>query len=89
MFILGLSHDNKDPTSIDLAALSMLSLVFEKKSFSAAAESLGASQSTVSYTVEKLRKTFNDPLFVRKGEKIVPTLRCEVPRFGKVHLISQ
>jgi len=27
-----------DPTSLDLAALSMLSLVFDKKSFSAAAE---------------------------------------------------
>ena len=66
-----------DPTSLDLAALSMLSLVFDKKSFSAAAESLGTSQSTVSYTVEKLRKTFNDPLFVRQGGKIVPTLRCE------------
>jgi len=66
-----------DPTSLDLAALSMLSLVFDKKSFSGAAESLGISQSTVSYTVEKLRKTFNDPLFVRQGGKIVPTLRCE------------
>ena len=30
-----------DPTFLDLAALSMLSLVFDKKSFSAAAESLG------------------------------------------------
>lgn len=66
-----------DPRSLDFAALSALCLVFDKKSFSAAAEELGTSQSTVSYTVERLRKAFGDPLFVRQGGQIVATPRCE------------
>lgn len=66
-----------DPLSLDFATLSTLCTVFDKNSFSAAADELGTSQSTVSYTVERLRKAFGDPLFVRQGGQIVATLRCE------------
>ena len=48
------------PTSLDLAALSMLSLVFTKKSFSAAAESLSTRQSTVSYCRPKSKHRLSD-----------------------------
>ena len=46
-------------------------------SLSRAAERLGLTQSTLSYTLEKLRTVFNDPLFVRQGRGLVPTHRCD------------
>ncbi|MFK7940722.1 MAG: LysR substrate-binding domain-containing protein [Roseovarius sp.] len=66
-----------DPSSIDFASLSTLCLVHAKKSFSGAAEQLGITQSTVSYTVDRMRAAFDDPLFVRQGGRIVATPRCE------------
>lgn len=65
-----------NPLSIDFSALKTLRLVHGHQSFSRAAESLETGQSTVSYSIEKLRLVFNDPLFVRQGGKIVPTQRC-------------
>jgi len=66
-----------DPFSLDFAALRTLRLVHGYGSFSRAAESLGVNQSTVSYTIDRLRKAFSDPLFVRQGGGIVATERCE------------
>lgn len=65
-----------DPLSIDFAALRTLRMVYGHGSFSRAAESLGVTQSTVSYTVDRLRRAFQDPLFVRQGSRVVPTQRC-------------
>lgn len=62
---------------IDFAALRVLCLVHTEKSFSAAATALEVNQSTVSYTIDRLRKTFDDPLFVRQGGKTEPTPRCD------------
>lgn len=61
---------------IDFADLRVLRLVYEYRSFSLAAERLGMNQSAVSYGIEKLRKSFRDPLFVRQGGEIVATDRC-------------
>lgn len=66
-----------DPFSIDFNALRTLVQVFDSGSFSGAAERLDVNQSTVSYTVERLRKAFKDPLFVRQGAGIAATDRCE------------
>jgi DNA-binding transcriptional LysR family regulator len=66
-----------DPLSLDFAALRTLSIVYAKGSFSAAAAELRVNQSTVSYTIERLRRVFGDPLFLRQGSGITPTLRCE------------
>jgi DNA-binding transcriptional LysR family regulator len=65
-----------DTLSIDFAALRMLRLVHDLQSFSKAAEALEVNQSTVSYTIDRLRAAFSDPLFVRQGGGIVPTQRC-------------
>lgn len=65
------------PLTIDFAALETLRLVHEYGSFTAAAERLDVNQSAVSYTIAKLRSSFNDPLFVREGGQQVPTQRCE------------
>lgn len=62
--------------SVDFADLRTLILVYEYRSFTKAAVSLAVNQSAVSYTIDKLRRHFGDPLFVRLGGGISPTDRC-------------
>jgi DNA-binding transcriptional LysR family regulator len=66
-----------DPMGVDFRTLTLLARVHDLRSFTKAAEELGVNQSAVSYTVEKLRGVFQDPLFVRQGRSILPTPRCE------------
>jgi DNA-binding transcriptional LysR family regulator len=66
-----------DAYSVDFAALRVLRLVHGHGSFTRAAEVLGSTQSAVSYTIERLRQAFSDPLFVRHGAGIVATDRCD------------
>ncbi|WP_225525209.1 LysR family transcriptional regulator [Rhizobium leguminosarum] len=61
---------------IDIRSLQLLVTVHDTGSFSAAASALGVSQSTVSYTIERLRKAFGDALFVRQGNQITGTEKC-------------
>lgn len=65
-----------DAYSVDFAALRVLRLVHAHGSFTRAAETLGTTQSAVSYTIDRLRRAFGDPLFVRQGAGIVATDRC-------------
>lgn len=67
---------NPDPFALDFASLRALRLVYAHGSFSRAAETLGVTQSTISYTMTRLREVFSDPLFVRQGTGMVPTERC-------------
>jgi DNA-binding transcriptional LysR family regulator len=62
--------------SIDFATLATLRLVYRRLSFTRAAEELNIKQSSVSYTIDRLRNAFSDPLFVRQGGGIAPTERC-------------
>ncbi|WP_076858435.1 LysR family transcriptional regulator [Bradyrhizobium mercantei] len=62
---------------IDVRALRILVVVYDLESFSAAADRLEVNQSTISYTIERLRKAFQDPLFVRQGNGVTPTQRCD------------
>jgi len=70
----------KQPTllAMDFAALRTLRLLYENRSFTETAAVLGINQSAVSYTIEKLRRAFSDPLFFRQGGKVVPTERCGI-----------
>jgi len=61
---------------IDFADLRTLRLVHDLRSFSEAAQELGVNQSAVSYTIEKLRRAFDDRLFYRQGTEVVATERC-------------
>ena len=65
-----------DVHSVDFAALRVLRMVHAHGSFTRAAEALGSTQSAVSYTIDRLRRAFDDPLFVRQGTGTVPTERC-------------
>ncbi len=65
------------PRDIDLSDLKALKLVHHHRSFARAAQAMDQSQSTVSYRIEKLRKAFGDPLFVRVGSRLSITQRCD------------
>jgi DNA-binding transcriptional LysR family regulator len=62
--------------NLDVAALQTLRVVYDTASFTRAAELLEVNQSTISYTMDRLRHMFDDPLFLRSGRGIVATTRC-------------
>ncbi|KJZ21247.1 LysR family transcriptional regulator [Loktanella sp. S4079] len=66
-----------DPFTTDFRALEILVSVYRNNSFTRAAEDLDINQSVVSYTIEKLRQVFNDPLFAREARSLIATPRCE------------
>ncbi len=73
-----------DPLNIDLRAFKILQTVHKEGSFTRAAEELKLNQSGVSYAIDKLRKIFGDPLFVRENSVLQPTERCvEVLGFSR------
>ncbi|SFJ90790.1 LysR family transcriptional regulator [Celeribacter neptunius] len=66
-----------DPMATDFRALDVLLRVYRLGSFTRAAEDLEMNQSVVSYTIDKLRGVFDDPLFVREARRLIATPRCE------------
>lgn len=62
---------------MDLNLLRVFHQVFVERSVSLAAERLGLTQSAVSHGLRKLRVLFQDELFVRSGQAIVPTQRAQ------------
>ncbi len=65
-----------DALKVDFHALRILVAVYDTGSLTAAADLAGVTQSTVSYTLDRLRKAFGDALFVRQGRGVAPTPRC-------------
>lgn len=62
--------------ALDLAALRTLRLVYRHRSFAEAAQELGMNPSSISYTIDRVRKAAGDPLFVRQGGVISATDHC-------------
>lgn len=60
-------------TNFDLKLLAVISELHRTRSVSLAAERLALSQSAISMSLAKLRKHFNDPLFVRTSAGMEPT----------------
>lgn len=75
-----------DLLNLDFNSLRTLRLVYRFGSFTAAADELGVKQSTVSYTIDRLRKSLADPLIVRQGGQNVPTERCRelIPMIDRI-----
>lgn len=61
---------------IHLSQLRLLVKIYELGSISKAAEAVGLSQPAASLSLSRLRKTLDDPLFVRGNNKMLPTARC-------------
>jgi DNA-binding transcriptional LysR family regulator len=73
-----------DRTRIDLNLLETITALVEEGSVSAAAVRLGVSQPAVSSALAKLRKHFDDPLFVRAPGGVSPTARgAHIAAFAK------
>lgn len=62
---------------IDANLYPILIAIFEQKSISKAAHLLCISQSAVSHALQRLRRQLNDDLFVRSGNKMLPTVFAE------------
>ena len=67
---------NGELAQVDLRSLEVLVMVSDTGSFSKASIAMEVSQSTISYTVDRLRRAFSDPLFVRQGNQLTETEKC-------------
>lgn len=61
---------------VDLNLLTMFYRLYQTRSVSMAAERSFVSQSAMSHSLAKLRNLCGDPLFERKGHKMLPTLKA-------------
>ena len=66
-----------DISKIDLNLLVVFDMLLRKRNVTRAAEALGVSQPAVSYALNRLRRAFGDPLFVRVSHGLQPTPRAE------------
>ncbi|WP_043833229.1 LysR family transcriptional regulator [Muricoccus aerilatus] len=62
---------------LDAKLLRLFLLLYQGGSVTRAAEQLGQSQPTISIWLGRLRRSLNDPLFVRTAEGMLPTPRAE------------
>ncbi|WP_162198956.1 LysR family transcriptional regulator [Vibrio mexicanus] len=68
---------DEDMFQFDFNGIKVLKVLGEERSTKKAAERLFIGQSAVSKALKKLRIQFNDPLFTRKLNTLVPTPKCE------------
>lgn len=68
-------QDMNDLNRLDLNLLTVFAAVAQTRSVTLAAQRLALSQPAVSHALGRLRKAFDDPLFVRSREGLVPTVR--------------
>ena len=68
---------NFNHLDLDGHLLHLLCTVIEQGSVTAAANTLGITQSAVSHQLDRLRAIMGDALFVKSGRGIVPTARAE------------
>jgi DNA-binding transcriptional LysR family regulator len=66
-----------NPNRLDLNLLRVFDAILQTRSVTIAASTLGLTQSAVSNQLARLRDAFDDPLFVRTSEGMVPTPRAE------------
>jgi len=61
---------------MDMKLLAVFDEIYKTRSVSRAGENLGIPQTSVSLALARLRRRFNDPLFVRTGNGMMPTPRA-------------
>ena len=62
-----------DSRELQLSDLKTVLALMKDGTVTRAAQSLGVSQSALSYQLERMRSRFSDPLFVRVGNRMAPT----------------
>lgn len=68
---------NNELENIDFNSLKLLKILGEERSTKRASERLYLTQSGVSKSLKKLRAQVNDPLFIREGNFLIPTEKCD------------
>lgn len=63
----------KSDRDLQLSDLRAVLALIDAGTVTRAAETIGMSQSALSYKLERMRKQFGDPLFVRVGNRMAPT----------------
>lgn len=66
-----------DEQDIRFSDMKVMIALLEERTVTRAAERLGVTQSALSYTLDRMRKRFSDPLFVRIGNHMAPTSFAE------------
>ncbi len=69
--------NQRDIRSLDIGMLRTFDALMRERSVSRAAARLFLSQPAVSASLNRLRETFNDPLFTRTGHGVMPTQRAQ------------
>jgi DNA-binding transcriptional LysR family regulator len=65
---------------LDLNLLTVLDALLREQSVTRAAEALGTTQSAISHSLGRLRAFFDDALFVKGSQSMVPTRKAELLR---------
>lgn len=69
--------NSSDDQDIRFSDMKVMIALMQERTVTRAAERLGVTQSALSYTLERMRKRFSDPLFVRLGNHMAPTSFAE------------
>jgi LysR family transcriptional activator of mexEF-oprN operon len=68
---------------IDLNLLTVFATLMEERSVTRAGQRLNLSQPATSGALNRLRKVFRDPLFIRTGRAFEPTARARADGAGR------
>ena len=74
---------------LDLNLLTVFDALLREGSVTKAAESLGLTQSATSHALNRLRDFFDDPLFVKVGNRMEPTIKAASLREAVVDVITR
>lgn len=74
--------------NLDLNLLTVFDALLREHSVTRAATALGVTQSATSHALNRLRAFYDDPLFVKVGSKMEPTLKAEGLRGAVVEVMS-
>lgn len=69
--------DSKNIQQLDLNLLKVFECMYQQQNMTQTAKALHLSPSAVSHSIKRLRNSLNDPLFVRQGQKMLPTAACQ------------
>lgn len=77
MVFMHIMSNVHDLATADLNLVRVLSALLEERHLTRAGQRLGLTQSATSHALSRLRRLFDDPLFVRTSRGLMPTARAE------------